>query len=160
MSESADARSLKIKALVEEMKLYNNPQELEDLKKEIKKNVPFTMRGYFMAYLYRTSRFFSNPAKEAKPKTEREPRPEMADAQALYINVGKQSRSSAKDLARFIVETANIDDSSILSIAFKQNYSFVYVPKAQAQAVIDAVNGQSFKNRKVKINYSKEKDEN
>lgn len=160
MSEAADSRSLKIKALVEEMKLYNNPQELEDLKKEIKKNVPFSMRGYFMAYLYRTSKFYTAPAGEAKSKVARESRPELADAQSLYINVGKQSHCSPKDLAKFVSETAKIDNSSILSIAFKQSYSFVYVPKKQAQAVIDAVNGQSFKGRKVKINYSKEKDEN
>lgn len=158
MSESAD-RSLKIKALLEEVKLYNNAEELEDLKKELRKNVPFFMRGYFMAYLYRTSKFYTAPAKEAKQKQVRETRPELENAQSLYINVGKQSRCSAKELARFVAETAKIDSSSILSIAFKQSYSFVYVPKDIAQAVIDSVNGQSFKNRKVKINYSKEKNE-
>ena len=44
----------KIRSLVEEMKLYNNPQELEDMKRLMKKNVPFMMRGYLLAYLYVT----------------------------------------------------------------------------------------------------------
>ncbi|MBR4477817.1 MAG: hypothetical protein IKO96_04215, partial [Spirochaetales bacterium] len=65
MAESINDKEMgqKIRELVEEMKLYNNPQELEDMKKIMKKNVPLMMRGYLMAYLYVTR----NGRTQAKP---------------------------------------------------------------------------------------------
>lgn len=145
----------KIRALVKEMELYSNPQEIEDLKKLIKKNVPFWRRGYFSAYLYLKSELPAKPvAKETKKKASRE---NQEDTVTFYINVGKASHSPAKDLAQFIAESAGLLASDIVSIAYKQNYSFVYIKKAKADHVIDSVNGQTFKGRKVKINYSKEK---
>ena len=182
MAESVeDVRGSKIRELYQEMKLYNDPQEIEDMKKLIKKNVPFTMRGYFAAYLYIKSRYSAKPAsnndnrkKNERPaakaqevnekaerteKSENKPeRPVIADAVSFYVNVGKASRGPAKDLAQFICENASISEEDILSIVYKQNYSFVYIRKAKADGIIDGVNGKVFKGRKVKVNYSKEKD--
>ena len=80
-----DIRGQKIRELVEEMKLYNNPQELEDMKKIIKKNVPMMMRGYLLAYLYVT-RGGNTAAKTAKP----------AKAQPRSTNSGTCSGSKAR----------------------------------------------------------------
>ena len=44
---------IKIKDIVNSIKIDSNPEELDMLKKLIKKNVPFTLRGYFSAYLLR-----------------------------------------------------------------------------------------------------------
>lgn len=145
-----DERALRIKELVNEMKLYNNPEELELVKKEIKQNVPFSMRGYLLAYLFIKSK---NNVPAKKPVSAR---PEVKDAVSFYINIGKMSRTSAHDLAAFICATAGIKDQDIVSIAFKQNYSFVYIKKEKANGIIEKVNGQEYKGRKVKINYSKE----
>lgn len=144
-----DIRESKIKELVKEVKLYNNPEELEELKKLIKKNVPLSMRGYLLAYL-----FVSSPAGKTRPS-----RPVSENTVSLYVNVGKASRSSARELGNFISETAGIDSSEITGIAYKQNYSFVYVNKDKADTVIGKVNGAEYKGRKIKVNYSKEKDD-
>lgn len=145
-----DERALRLKELVEEMKLYNNPEEIEEVKRLIKKNVPFSMRGYLAAYLYITS------GKSTHAKKVQNTRPEVKDAKSFYINVGKMSKGSPKDLAQFICSTAGIDDKDIVSIAYKQNYSFIYIKNDKADAIIDKVNGATYKGRKVKINYSKE----
>ena len=63
-----------------------------------------------------------------------------------------------KELAEFICEKANISNDAIVSIAYKQNYSFIHIKKEASEGVIDAVNGQLYKGRKVKMNFSKEKD--
>lgn len=149
----SDARGLKIRELVEEMKLYNDPKGLEEMKKLIKKNVPFSMRGYFMAYLYITSPHSAKSAVKPEPKKHEIPE----DAVSFYINIGKSSHSPAKELVAFICDNAGLSEDSIVSVAYKQNYSFVYIKKAKADKVIEKVNGQSFKGRKVKISYSKEK---
>lgn len=152
------ADSNRIKELVEEMKLYNNPELLENMKKEIKKNVPFSMRGYLLAYLYVTSKNYSaNPVdrKSERQKTTNT-RPEIEGAVSLYTNVGKLSKGSARDLAAFICEEAQISDADILSISYKQNYSFVYVKQEIAQKVLDSLNGKTYRGRKVKADFSKD----
>lgn len=152
-NKANDERALKIKELVEEMKLYNNPEEIEAVKKEIKQNVPFSMRGYLLAYLFITNK--TTPAK--KPANTR---PEVKDAKSFFINVGKMSHAPARELAQFICTTAGIEDSDIVTIAYKQNYSFVYIKNDKADGIIEKVNGQTYRGRKVKINYSKETNEN
>lgn len=140
---------LEIKKLVEEMKLYNQPEELEKTRSFIRKNVPLSMRGYLLAYLY-----LKMPRrKEAAQQIEN------GNAASLYISVGKNSRANAKELASFIVSTAKISESDIYGVSFRQNYSFVSVKKELAKTVIDRVNGQEFRGRKVKINFSKEKEQ-
>ena len=147
----------RIRELVAEMKLYNNPQELEDMKKLMKKNVPFAMRGYLMAYLYVTRG--SAAAKPAKPQ-DKKPQQKQApeNTVSFYINVGKMSKGSARELVDFICEKTGLSSEDIVSVAYKQNYSFVYIRKEKAEGIIEAINGQTYKGRKVKMNYSKEKD--
>lgn len=149
--------SRKIRELVAQMKLYNNPKELENMKKLMKKNVPFTMRGYLLAYLYIT-----RSGDGARPqRQERKPvqKPVFEDATAFYINIGKLSKGSAKDLSDFICEKTGLSLEDIVSIAYKQNYSFVYIRNDKKEGIIEAINGQTYKGRKVKMNYSKERDE-
>ena len=147
----------KIRELVAQMKLYNNPQELEDLKKLIKKNVPFTMRGYLLAYLYVTRS--GNTQRPARPERKPAQKPAVENATSFYINIGKVSKGSAKDLVDFICEKTGLNSEDILSVAYKQNYSFVYISNDKKEGIIEAINGQTYKGRKVKMNYSKEKDE-
>jgi len=135
--------SSEIKALVEEMKLYNNPEELEKTRSLIRKNVPLSMRGYLLAYLY---------IKMPHAKKHEN------NGASLYVNVGKASRSNSKELAAFIVSESGVSESDILGVSFRQNYSFVSVNKDLAQSIIDKVNGKEFRGRKVKINFSKEKE--
>ena len=49
-----DAIIERIQSYAKATKADPNPDELEHLKKLIKQNVPFTLRGYFMAYLLRS----------------------------------------------------------------------------------------------------------
>lgn len=163
-----DIRGLKFKELVEEMKLYNDPKELEEIRKIMRKNVPLTMRGYLLAYLFMTqnenSRHSSSrPRSNGQAHSKNDERKSasktsLEDAVSFYINVGKTSKSSPKELAQFICEKANLKASDIVSIAYKPSYSFIYIKKDAANSVIESLNGQIYKNRKVKINYSKEKD--
>ena len=149
----------RIRELVEEMKLYNNPQELEEMKKLMKKNVPFMMRGYLLAYLYvtRGGRTAAKPSRQERKAAQPKAAPE--NSASLYINIGKISKGSAREMTDFICEKSGLAQEDILSVAYKQNYSFVYVGKDKAEAVIEAVNGQTYKGRKVKMSFSKEKEE-
>ena len=171
MAESInDIRGQKIKELVEEMKLYNNPQELEEMRKLMRKNVPLMMRGYLLAYLYVTKNGnkTAKPAREQRadrperaerPERKQQPKPALENAVSFYVNIGKASKGSAHEMVDFICEKTGLSSEDILSVAYKQNYSFVYIKSDKTEGVIDAVNGQTYKGRKVKMNFSKEKDE-
>ena len=159
MAESiADIRGQKIKELVKEMQLYNNPQEIEEMRKVIKKNVPLLMRGNLLAYLYITRNGSSAEATKPAARAQKPQTKTLENTVSFYISVGKASKSSPKELAEFICEKANISNDAIVSISYKQNYSFIHIKKEASEGVIDAVNGQLYKGRKVKMNFSKEKD--
>ena len=66
----------KIQLLASKTKAYGNPDELENYKKLIKKNVPWHLRGYFMAYLLKEVLDNERPAREKKsrPPKKRQPR--------------------------------------------------------------------------------------
>lgn len=66
----------KIQLLAGKTKAFANPDELETYKKLIKKNVPWHLRGYFMAYLLKEVLNNERPAKEKKsrPPKKRQPR--------------------------------------------------------------------------------------
>ena len=63
----------KIQSLVAALRADSRPEELDRIKKLVKKNVPFTLRGYFSAYLLRS--MMAAPQTAAKPRREREARP-------------------------------------------------------------------------------------
>ncbi len=160
----ADIRGQKIKELVKEMQLYNNPKEIEEMRKVIKKNVPLLMRGNLLAYLYitrhetSTDQGKSNRFHKLGTEERKAPARSLENTVSFYINIGKSSKSSPKELAEFICEKANIANDAIVAIAYKQNYSFIHIKKEASEGIIEAINGQSYKGRKVKINYSKDKD--
>ncbi|MCQ2398176.1 MAG: DbpA RNA binding domain-containing protein [Sphaerochaetaceae bacterium] len=157
-------REQNIKELVQDMKLYNNPELLEEMKKVLRKNVPFSMRGYLLAYLYVTSPKFNSQIVKSDVASHQSSYSHQIpdDAVSFYINVGKMSRGSARELAGFICREAGISDEDLLSVIFKQNYSFFNVRKNKADVIINNVNGKTFRGRKVKVNFSKDssKDEN
>lgn len=118
-----DIKGQKFKELVEEMKLYHDPKELEEIRKIMRKNVPLTMRGYLLAYLFMTQNENSHHAStrprgngQSHVKTD-DRRQSLEDSVSFYINIGKTSKSSPKELAQFICEKANLKASDIVSIA-------------------------------------------
>ncbi|MCF0237161.1 MAG: DbpA RNA binding domain-containing protein [Sphaerochaetaceae bacterium] len=156
MAEENDyARGQEIKELVEEMKLYNRPEEIEEMKKLIKKNVPFSMRGYLLAYLYLTKSGKTNP--QARKAKEYHQEPE--NATAYYINIGRMSKSNPAEIISFLCEKGGLSKEDIITVAYKQNYSFVYIANNKCEGIIEKVNNQSFKGRKVKMSLKRDKDE-
>ena len=123
---SQDELVSRIQALTASVRADNNPEELEKIRKLIKKNVPFTLRGYFMAA-------DAAPAREEKKSTvrekseapaKREPRPIPADAKTLYINLGKMGHVYARDLVSLITADGEISRDDIYQIRLHDKYSF------------------------------------
>ncbi len=167
-----------IQVLSGKTKADPNPDELESLKKLIKKNVPFLLRGYFTAYLLREilqantprrstrstapkgARSESAPApkKEAAPPAAapkvREERPLPEGARTLYLNIGKMKRLYTKELSQILQDELSIERDDIYAIRIHDKYSFISMSEANCEKAIATLNGKEIKGRTASITYS------
>ena len=146
----------RIKKEFADTKAYNNPEEIEQAKKLIKKTVPFTMRANFSAYLL-IDLLGNQQQKRPERAQKRIRRAEPDNAKTFYINVGKFSKTTGKELAQFIITEAALQPEDLVSLIFKQNYSFFSIINEKEAGVIDALNGKTYQGRKLKVNYGKSK---
>lgn len=86
--ENNEVLAGKIQMLVAKLNIDSNPEELETLKKIIKKNVPFFRRGYFTAYILRE--LLGGPEKRTAGK------PRAATAQATEKPAPAAKKPAAK----------------------------------------------------------------
>ncbi|MDD7588244.1 DbpA RNA binding domain-containing protein [Bullifex porci] len=170
-----DTLSQKIKDIVQDIKIDSNPEELDGIKKLIKKNVPFTLRGYFSAYLLRemlkkNTRREKPARKEIKKSAQvqveapvaeekaapkpRQARPIPEGAKTLYINLGKMGRIYAKDLVELICEDTGITKDDIYMVRVHDKYSFVSMSEENCNKAIDKLLGKVIKGRTIQINIS------
>lgn len=168
-----------IQLLAGKTKADPNPDELEQLKRLIKKNVPFTLRGYFMAYLLREvlqantpKRAGSRPAPKAKreapakkeeSKDEKEnqqprkktPRTLPEGARTLYLNIGKMKRLYTKELSQVLQTELGIERDDIYSIRIHDKYSFISMSEENCEKkAIEKLNGMDIRGRTASISYS------
>ncbi|MDD3904305.1 MAG: DbpA RNA binding domain-containing protein [Sphaerochaeta sp.] len=169
-----------IQVLAGKTKADQNPDELEKLKKLIKKNVPFTLRSYFMAYLLRELLNANTPKgrtpapqretrapkakkpvvkappaemqkQEVKEKVER-PLPE--GARTLYLNIGKMKRLYAKELSLLLQSELEITREDIYSIRIHDKYSFISMSEENCEKAIAKLTGMDIKGRTAAVSYS------
>ena len=151
-----------IQKIVKKIKEDEDPNELNAFKKIVKKNVPFTLRSYFSAYLFKqmvsgnaTSRPQHNTAETAAPA----PRPSMnkpdRNYKTLFFNIGRSRGLNLQALRKFIIATANIDPEEIGQIKVHDNYSFVDITEETAQAVMDGINSKVYRGRTLAVNFAK-----
>ncbi|MGE4453566.1 MAG: DbpA RNA binding domain-containing protein [Sphaerochaeta sp.] len=169
-----------IQLLAGKTKADPNPDELEQLKKLIKKQVPFTLRGYFMAYLLREVLQANTPKKtgaKAAPKAKREavttqaaqkeenkdenqkgrgrgPRTLPEGARTLYLNIGKMKRLYTKELSQILQTELGLTREDIYSIRIHDKYSFISMSEENCEKAIEKLNGMDIRGRTASISYS------
>ncbi|MGD1821828.1 MAG: DbpA RNA binding domain-containing protein [Pleomorphochaeta sp.] len=171
----------KIKLLAGKTETDPKPEELESLRKLIKKNVPWRLRGYFMAYLLReltkndkpqnrgqrnrkakkTITDFNDkkPMKSAnvEQKKEKPVKTFPKGAKTLYLNVGKMKKLYTKELSQLLQDKLEITRSDIYSIKVHDKYSFITMDEKNCEKAIEVLNGLDIKGRTATITYSKKK---
>jgi len=169
-----------IQVLAGKTKADPNPEELEQLKRLIKKNVPFTLRSYFMAYLLRemlnanspktrttaapqrTTKAKSAPKspqaenkkQERPPQKKREEKPLPEGARTLYLNIGKMKRLYAKELSLLLQKELEITREDIFSLRIHDKYSFISMTEENCEKAIVKLNGMDIKGRTAAVSYS------
>ena len=85
--------------------------------------------------------------------------PEEAEATSIFISIGKNRRVYPRDLVGVLIAIAGIDRDRIGDIKVLANYSFVQLYAADAQVVIDKMNGYDYRGRKLVVSYSRQRTE-
>ena len=169
-----------IQVLAGKTKADPNPEELEHLKRLIKKNVPFLLRSYFMAYLLREmlnansprTRTAAAPQKATKakpapknppaenkkqdrpPQKKRQEKPLPEGAKTLYLNIGKMKRLYAKELSLLLQKELEITREDIFSLRIHDKYSFISMTEENCEKAIVKLNGMDIKGRTAAVSYS------
>ncbi len=175
----------KIKLLAGKTETDPNPEELESLRKLIKKNVPWRLRGYFMAYLLRelTKAQKNNKPQNARNQKNKKPKNTNVDsgnnktqkpeneeqkkakpvkkfpqgAKTLYLNIGKMKKLYTKELSQILQDKLSITRNDIYSIKVHDKYSFITMDEKNCEKAIEVLNGLDIKGRTATITYSKKK---
>lgn len=179
----ADALAARIKELAAKTREDSDVETLDSLRKLIKRNVPFTLRGYFSAFLLRELMGATSSPRGKRPAPERQkqpraPRPARQEeapadsstqsetenkrtakplpegARTLYLNVGKMKRLYAKDLSALLQEKLGISKEDILSIRVHDKYTFISMQEEHCEKAIQLLNGTDINGRTVAITYS------
>lgn len=142
-----------------------NPDELEAVKKIIRKNVPFTRRGYFSAMLLTELLSSAAPKKERREKPvqpqkkqekqEKEEKRVLPEgAKTLYLNVGKMKHLYARDLSTLLQNELGIKREDIYSLRVHDKYSFITMSEENCEKAIKALNGRDINGREAQLSYS------
>lgn len=126
-----------------------DPEELNFLRKMVRKHVPFFSRGYFAAYLLRNSSA-KGPRKASTQKD--------GDFKSVFIGVGKNRRVFPRDLIQLFGTVDSVSAEDIGEIKILDNYSFAEVTSSKADQVIAKLDGTEYRGRKLSVNYARRRD--
>lgn len=97
----------------------------------------------------------------SEEKPARTPRIQIdpALAKTIFISTGRNRGVSARDLVGLLVSVAELDRMRIGDIRTLANYSFIQLFAEDCEKVIKALDGYSFRGRKLSVSYSRKKGE-
>ncbi len=121
-----------------------DPDELNRLKKTIRKSVPLFLRSYFTAYLF----------KELMGKI----RDKTGVFTTLFVSTGKNRRVYPKDLSDLFTQTLGISRGDIGEIKVFDSYSFVDISLDHASSAIAKLSGANFHGRRITVNTAKKRE--
>ncbi|MBN2441901.1 MAG: DEAD/DEAH box helicase [Spirochaetales bacterium] len=133
------------KTIVKRIKEDEDPETLNMYSKILKKNIPFFLRSYALAFLFKES--LSKRTHKQKSSTT-----------SLFISVGKNRRVFPPDLVTLLTESLKIKRVEIKDIKILDNYSFVEISTRYASKAISLLNGKEFKGKKLSVNYARKKE--
>lgn len=159
---------------MDEIQTEADPYLLNRCRAIFRKEVSFFRRSYMAAYLLlmserdagggrpeRRNGALGSGRAPQKPQAERrDEAPHILpedEAARLFISIGRNRRVFSREILGFICSKARVSRDDVGAIRVLDNYSFVQVRNAAAEAVIAALNGQNFRGKTLVVNYARTK---
>jgi hypothetical protein len=171
----------RIRILLEEIQNEADPVLLNRCRSIFRREVSFFRRSYMAAYLLLLAEgpvekkagspnSPSGSRKEPDKNKERRGKPGRTDTEVsrvlseeesarLFISIGRNRKVFPREILGLINTRANVARDDIGTIRILDNYSFIQVRNSAADAVIQALNGQSFRGRTLTVNYARSRQE-
>ncbi len=160
----------RIQEIVRKMVIDESPEELDEYRKLIRRNVSIFRRSYLTGYLFKVFvEKDSKPGSSTKNKRSRSkdthshhrvsrnfPASDLENnIRCLYINVGKIHGLTESALNELVISTKTIDKSEIESYSILDRFTFINVPGSKADKLIHALNTIGrFGEKKMTTSYS------
>jgi hypothetical protein len=169
-----------IALMLERIRTEEDPQVLNEYRALFKKEVSLFRRSWVTAYLLMLfdkgalgrgdktknrrsgeGRFRSPRAEDGSGENQRMPPPSVAvlipedESKRLFMSVGRNRRVFPREILGLITARTSVPREDIGAIRILDNYSFVQVRDTAAEAIIEALNGHSFRGRTLSVNYAK-----
>lgn len=145
----------KIDEIVSAIHHDEDPVELTMYRKYVRKYTTIFNRGYILAYLLKQS--VEGGGQRQGRKGSRGGTSGSPDKQSIFVSIGRSKRVRSRDLVTFFTSANGITQDDIGQVKVLDNYSFVEVTKEKAQVVIDELNGQELRGRKLTVNFARKK---
>ncbi|MDR2312970.1 MAG: DbpA RNA binding domain-containing protein [Spirochaetaceae bacterium] len=172
----------RIHRLVEEIHTEADPVLLNRYRSIFRQEVSFFHRSYMAAYLLLLAEEgpeakFHPPRGNSAGKADRAPgrggrkgadapfpaeTPRFLgdeDSTQLFISIGRSRKVFPREILSLISAKTRVSRGDIGTIRILDNYSFCQVRTTQADAIIQALNGQIFRGRTLTVNYARNRRE-
>jgi hypothetical protein len=173
----------RIHSLLDEIQNEAEPHLLNQYRSIFRKEVSFFRRSYLAAYLLmlaeqgktfgkrRDSRRVEDKrrnfreddsGKNGERREDFKSQDEMyvlpeGESARLFVSIGRSRKVFPREIIGLLSAKARITKDDIGDIRILDNYSFVQVRTAVADAVIKALNGQNFRGKTLTVNYARTK---
>jgi ATP-dependent RNA helicase DeaD len=134
-----------IQQILKRIREEEEPNTLNRYRSIIRRNVPFTLRSYFAAYLFKSS-FTPETKKRLK-------------FVKLFLSMGKNRKVFPKDLIQLFMQRLQLGRAQIGEIKVLDNYSFVEIDQNLAERAIRELSGLQFKGRSLAVNYARTREQ-
>ena len=138
--------------LIKRVKENEDPEILNSYRKAFKKSVPFSMRSWVSAYLFKefASKRGGRNVRDGRNVT-------IKDGVSLFVSIGRNRKVYPKDLVHLFVNTGKVDRDLIGEIKILDNYSFITISSKATEQAIDNLDGIDYRGRKLTVNHAKKK---
>jgi DbpA-like RNA binding protein len=149
----AESTAQQLRDIVRRIHEDEDPAEMNQYKRFIKKHVSVFARAYFTAYLFKQL-----AGGKSLPSAPPSGASGASGAQAsIFVSAGRNRRVHARDLVTLFTSADGVSREDVGQIKVLDNYSFVEVATSKAKLAIDALDGSDFRGRKLTVNFARKK---
>lgn len=136
-----------------------DPVQLTEFRKCVRKYTTVFNRGYVLAYLLKHGMGGGNGGGRSSRSNRggSSDNEKSSDKQSIFVSIGRSKRVRSRDLITFFTSADGITQDDIGQVKVLDNYSFVEVTQAKAKAAIDELNGKELRGRKLTVNFARRK---
>jgi ATP-dependent RNA helicase DeaD len=142
-----------IRKILDRIRTDENPTELNEYRRIVRRRVPLGLRGYFTAYLFKQVGGVSLQKPAAAPR-----KPRGQDFSRLFVSIGRNRRVFPKDLSELFTSRLGLGPDQVREVKVLESYSFIEIDSSVADRAIKELSGTELKGRKLAVNYARKKE--